>query len=305
MRIAHLILSHKGPKQLARLVQSLAHPDADCYIHLDRKADFALFAFLQGQPNVYFTHTRLDVKWGGYSLTKVVLECSREILRHESTYDFINVLSAQDYPLKPAKYIHEFLQQHIGRSFIECEPQGSAWWQHNISRVEHYHLTEFSFPGRYAVQNIAKALLPRRKFPLPYTLYGGNMGGWYTLSRACAKYLLTFLDTHASVRRFAQFSWGSDEFLIHTILYNSPLKSTIHNDNLRHIDWSGGGASPKIFVAADFVALQNSPKLWARKFEESLDAVILNQLDHSREQQMAASLRASHAPSPLLSQVNT
>jgi hypothetical protein len=284
MRIAHLILTHQGPAQLARLLAALAHPNADCYIHLDKKADFAPFASLQNQPEVYFTRTRLDVRWGGYSLTKVVLDCSREILAHAAQYDFINVLSAQDYPLKPASEIHEFLLRNIGRTFLECEASGSAWWQANRSRVERYHLTDVDFPGRYACQKLLNAVLPTRRFPLACTLQGGPMGGWYTLSRASAAYVVSFLDARPQLRCFARFTWGSDEFLLHTILLSSPLKATITStDNLRYIDWAGGGHSPKTLTCADWPALQASPKLWARKFDMGVDATILDWLDAARQ----------------------
>ncbi|MFC6223342.1 beta-1,6-N-acetylglucosaminyltransferase [Hymenobacter artigasi] len=279
MRIAHLILTHQGPAQLARLLAALTHPNADCYVHVDKKADLAPFAFLQNQPGVFFTRTRLDVQWGGYSLTNVVLAGSLEILAHPARYDFINVLSGQDYPLKSAEQIHRFFQQQAGQSFIECEPLGSAWWQANARRVERYHLTEFPFAGSHAVQKVLNALLPKRRFPLPYVLHGGNMGGWYTLSRAAATYLLAFLDRQPRLRRFARLTWGSDEFLIHTILYNSPLRPTIVNDNMRYIDWAGGGPSPRTLTRADLPALLASPKLWARKFALASDPAVLDALD--------------------------
>lgn len=280
MRIAHLILTHQGPTQLARLLDALAHPEADCFIHLDRKTDFAPFAFLQNRPGVYFTSTRLDVKWGGYSLTKAVVESSREILLHPTRYGLINVLSGQDYPLKSAAEIHQFFWQRPGWSFMECEPQGSAWWQANQRRVARYYLTDFRFPGRYALQKLLNAVLPPRRFPLPHTLYGGNMGGWYTLSRECASYLVGFLDRQPDLRRFARLTWGSDEFLVHTILLNSPLRDTIvSNDNLRYIDWTAGGHSPKTLTLADWPALHASPKLWARKFDTAVDSTVLDRLD--------------------------
>lgn len=283
MRIAHLILAHKGPAQLARLLRTLHHPDADCFVHLDAKAPFADFAFLGKLPRVFFTRTRLNVKWGGYSLTRVVLEGCREILAAAPHYDVLNVLSAQDYPLQPAAVVHQFFERHPGQSFLECAPAGSAWWQANRSRIERYHLTEYAFPGKHRVQQVLNRLLPRRRFPLPYTLYGGNMGGWYTLSRACAEYLLAFLDQRPRVGRFARFTWGSDEFLIHTILLNSPHKASIHHDNnLRYIDWSGGGASPRTLGSPDLARVLAAPKFWARKFDMEQDPGMLDALDCAR-----------------------
>ena len=41
MRIAILIQCHKNPKQINLLLERLNHPDIDCYLHIDKKADFA------------------------------------------------------------------------------------------------------------------------------------------------------------------------------------------------------------------------------------------------------------------------
>ena len=278
MRVAHLILAHKAPAQLARLVQALAHPQADCFIHLDRKADERQFAGVAALPGVRFIRHRLDVRWGGYSLTRAALEGMREILQAAAGYEVINLLSGEDYPIKPAAAIHAFWAQHPGSSFLEYEPAGSAWWQANGRRATRYHLTEFSFPGRYLVERLLNGVLPPRRAPLP-RLYGGNMGGWYTLSRAGAAYALAYLDAHPRLRRYARLTWGSDEFLLHSILLNSPLADTITNDNLRYIDWSGGGSSPRVLTLADLPALQASPRLFARKFDSQRDADVLDALD--------------------------
>jgi hypothetical protein len=280
MRVAHLILAHKAPAQLERLINALAHPQADVYIHLDKKSDFQKFAHLVTRPNVWFTRVRLDVKWGGYSLTQASLEGMREILGTSRPYDFINLLSGEDYPIKPAPAIHAFLARHVGHSFLEYEAQGSAWWQANASRFSYYHFTEFSFRGRYVLQRVLKALLPRRRPPLP-VLYGGNMGGWYTLSRECAAHVLAVLDAQPRLPRFFRFTWGSDEFVVQSIVLNSPLAPTVINNNQRFIDWSGGGHSPKVLTTADLPALLASPRLYARKFDARQDAAVLDELDQA------------------------
>ena len=279
MHIAHLILAHKAPTQLERLVRKLAHSEADVFIHLDRKIDYQPFAPLAALPRVHFIRHRLVVKWGGYSLTRATLESMREILGAPVRYDFINLLSGEDYPIKPVGAIHEFLAQHLGQSFLECQPDSSEWWQANQSRFNQYHLTEFNFRGQYVAQRLLNRMLPRRKSPLFSTLYGGNMGGWYTISRACAAYVVAFVDAHPRLRRYARYTWGSDEFLVHSILLNSPLAATIVNNNLRYIDWSGGGSNPKILTTDDLGTLQDSARLYARKFDASHSAHLLAELD--------------------------
>ncbi len=279
MKIAHLIMAHKAPAQLERLARALAHPEADIFVHLDRKTDIRLFAAVAALPGVQFVRRRFEVTWGGYSLTEATLEGMREILQAPTTYGLINLISGEDYPIKPTAVIHDFFAQQPGRSFVEYCSSGAAWWQANESRVSRYHFTDLRFPGRYAAQRLLNKLLPRRQLPEFSTLHGGEMGGWYTLTRACAAYAVRFVDEHPALRRFARLTWGSDEYLVPTILLHSPLADTITNDNQRYIDWSGGGSNPKILTLNDLPALEATSKLFARKFDSQRDVAVLDQLD--------------------------
>jgi len=279
MKIAHLIMAHKNPEQLGRLLMALQHDDAHCFIHLDSKCEMKDFAHLASQPRVQFTPRRFAVRWASYHFTNAILECTRDVLAGGESFDFINLLSAQDYPIKPAATIHDFFARHKGYSFLSFEREGSPWWQHATSRIEKYHTTYFKFRGQYALQSLINKVLPRRRFPLPYELYGGSDGSWWTLDAACAAYLVRFVDEHPKLRWFSLFTWGSDEFLIATILMNSAFKSSIVNENYRYIDWSQGGANPKLLTADDFPQLTRAHKLFARKFDTDHDARILNMLD--------------------------
>ena len=281
MKMAHLIMVHKNPSQVKRLIDTLAHEDFDFYIHLDKKADMDEYAHLAAIPRVKFIEKRHWVRWASYRFTEAILQGVREILATDEQYDFINLLSGQDYPIKPVESIYNFFARHIGCSFLSFEREGSSWWSHAITRVEQYHTTYFNFKGQYKLQAIANNVLPKRKFPLPYTLYGGPYGSWWTMSNDCANYLIEFIDKNSKLRRFTQFTWGSDEFLISTILMNSPYKDRIVNDNYRYIDWSQGGANPKSLTVADANKLAHSHKLFARKFDINQDAEILDLIDQS------------------------
>ncbi len=279
MKIAHLIMAHKNPEQLGRLLAALQHDDFYFFIHLDSKCDGRDFAHLAQLPRVQFTARRFAVRWASYHFTRAILECTRDILTSGQTFDFINLLSGQDYPIRPAATIHDFFARHLGYSFLSFEREGSAWWQHATSRIEQYHTTYFQFRGQYVLQRLLNKVLPRRRFPLPYTLYGGSDGSWWTLDTACAAYLVRFMDAHAGLRRFSLFTWGSDEFLIATVLMNSPYRSSIINENYRYIDWSAGGANPKLLTVADLPKLTHGHKLFARKFDADYDSQVLNALD--------------------------
>jgi len=291
MRIAHLIMAHREPAQLDRLLGALAHRQANCYIHLDQKVNPSAYAFLRERPRVRFVARPVAVNWGGYSIVEALLTSLREILAHPAKYEFINVLSGQDYPLRSAEQVHTFLEENRGLSFVEAEPMGTPWWEHNRGRLERYHLTDWRLPGRYMVQRLLNTVLPQRRFPLPgYTVHGGNMSGWFTLAREAAEYLLAFLDQHPVLARFGRLSWACDEFLVMTILYNSPLRDSLRNDSLRYIDWRDGGASPRALTSADLPAVLASGKLWARKFDLGTDTAVLDELDRLHQPRRQAAL---------------
>lgn len=272
---------HKNPAQVRRLLLAMAHEGFDFYIHLDSNVNIKEFECLRQVPGVRFTSRRFAMRWASYKFTSAIFECVRDILAGPVKYDFINLLSGQDYPIKPADTIYRFFAQHQGYSFLSFEPEGSAWWQHARSRIELYHTTYFKFRGQYLLQNISNRLLPKRRFPLNYDLYGGADGSWWTMTTECAAYLIKFVDTHHKLRIFSLFTWGSDEFLIATILMNSPFKSTIVNNNYRYIDWSEGAANPRILTVTDYPKLAHAQKLFARKFDATHDADILNLIDRS------------------------
>ena len=78
---------------------------------------------------------------------------------------------------------------------------------------------------------------------------------------------------------FLKFTWGSDEFIIPTILMNSPYQNKIINENYRYIDWSEGNVSPKTLTIGDYDKIINSDDLFARKFDMDIDKEILYKLN--------------------------
>jgi len=279
MRIAFLIMAHKDPKQIERLVKRLNHPDFDFFIHLDKKIDMDNFAYLEHLDRVVFTKTRIHVKWAAFSFTTAIYKCMEEILGYPDQYDFIDVLSAQDYPIKSTEEIHSYFSDHKANNFISFEKEGSEWWKHAIGRITNYHLISYNFPGRYKIQWLINTVLPKRIFPLPYILFGGPRASWFTINNDCAAYVVKFMNDNPKVRRFCNFTWGSDEFLFQTIIMNSKYAETVMNDVINYIDWSGGGSNPKILTTVDYKSLTESKKLFARKFDINVDLDILDMLD--------------------------
>ena len=276
MKLAHLILAHAQPDQLGRLIGSLQHPDADFYVHIDQKADISSFLKLQDYPNVFFIKKREKVHWGAYSIVQATLNGFEEIIASGIPYGYVNLLSGQDYPLKSPGIIHDFLKNQSGTQFMEYLSVEDEWHE-AIPRVRKYHLIHYSIPGKYTIEKLLNTVFPERKPPKGLTFVGRSQ--WFTITLEAVKYILLFLKNNPAISRFFKLTWGADELIFQTLLYNSPFRQAMRNDNLRYIDWSEGKVSPKTISVADEPALQASGKLFARKFNSVTDPEIMNRLD--------------------------
>lgn len=276
-RIAHLILSHQNPAAVARLASRLSYPGDAVYVHVDKKTPIKPFAErLAKHQDTWLVKERTSIRWGAYSMVAATLRAMAEILAH-GHYDFINLLSESDYPLRTPAAFHQFLDGQTDKSFMEMHFEGSPWWEEAQQKTGKYHLVDYGFPGKYAVQRVLNAILPTRRFPAGLVFTGRSQ--WMTLSAQHVRYVLDFSRTHPDVVRFFRHTWGPDEYFFQTILYSGPHRNELVADGLRYVDWSEGKPSPKTLDTNDLDALLQSEKFFARKFNPSVDAQVLDRLD--------------------------
>jgi len=276
MRIAHLVITYTNPLQTARMIRQMQHPDFDFYIHVDKKIDISAHLFMARLPNVYLIKDRVNVIWAGYNTVEATLRSVKEIFNTGRQYDYIHLMSGQDYPIKPAAAIHNFFLANQGKEFLQFE-HFDDWADESYPRIREYHLTNFRFPGRYYFQWAMNKLLPARKSPLAMDYYGSSM--FWALSSGCLKHIIDLLEKNVRFKRFMKFTWGSDEFIFQTLVLNSSFKKDVINDNLLFLDRDKGAPHPNILTVNHLQDLLRSPKLFARKFDPALDTIVLDKLD--------------------------
>lgn len=276
MRIAHLILTYTDPKQTERMIKSMEHKDFDFYIHVDKKFDINPHLFLKSIPNVYFINNRVDVKWAGYNTVKATFECIKEIVNTGIKYDFINFLSGQDYPLKSADEMMLFFSKNIGKEFLSYRDIKNDW-KEGLIRMEKYFLSNYSFKGKNTIENIVNYIMPKRKMPYNLHPYGKSM--FWMLSPETAMYVVNKVEQDKKLINFFSLCWASDEFVFQTILLNSNLKHKVVNNNYRYIDWSLGGANPKVLDETDFEKIKEADMLFTRKVNKDISGKLLDLID--------------------------
>jgi len=274
MRIAHLILAHKNPKQLERMLNALEHPAFDFFIHIDQKTDEKEFEFLFTRKNVFRIHNRTDIYWGGWGTIQAIINGFEEITPKKQ-YEYINVISAQDFPIKPASYIYQYIYDRRGKEFMTCESIEDKW-KEAAARFHDYSFINWKFRGKHRLEMIANKILPARKYPMDHKIVG--RANWFTLTHNACIFLLGFLKEHPEISRYFKYTWGADEFIFSTPLYNSKFQDKIV-DNLVYVDWSEKKARPKLLRVEDFNSLIASDKLFARKFDMDVDAEIIGMIE--------------------------
>lgn len=277
MRVAHLILTYTNPKQTERMIRRMQHKNFDFYIQVDKKIDIAPHLYLQNIPNVYLIKDRVDVKWAGFSTILATFAAIKEIVASDIKYDFINFISGQDYPLKPADELNQFFSKNIGKEFLSFRDIKNDWTE-GLIRMEKYFLTGYTFPGKYFAEKVINLVTPKRKFPKGLHPYGKSM--FWMLSPEAAMYVVNTVEKDKGLMRFFFLCWGSDEFVFQTMLMHSPHKKNIINNNYRYIDWSAGGPNPKILNIEDAESIANSGLLFARKFDLSKHGDVLDYIDN-------------------------
>ena len=179
-------------------------------------------------------------------------------------------------PIKTQKNIKQDLQELHGRSILESaafpKQEWGGWEMGGFRRVDRFY---FHF-GAHRQPRVIRAW--PRKMPNGLHPYGGS--GYWCLSRACVKYVLSYVRSHPEVPRFFATTYIPDEMFFQTILANSPLQKEIVSALIHYLDWSGGGGSPSILNAEMLPAAFASGAWFARKFE---DLAVLERIDQLRE----------------------
>ena len=270
--IAYLILVHRYPNQFKRLFRAIYHPANYYLVHVDKRSGVGLQTEIQDFLSSFANASLLksqNMLWGGYSLVCAELRGIEELLNIGSEWEFFINLSGQDFPLKAQTHIQDFLSRNIGMDFIKVANQ-SKIRPETLSRIENYCI-EFS-------NSILRTPI-KRPYLRGVTPYIG--GQWMILSRKFCEYICY----SPEVKRFERFyrhTFISDEAFFQTVIMNTNYKATIVNDDKRTIVWVPMGTiklRPKDFTSEDAEFLLASQGLFARKFDETVDAGILSTLE--------------------------
>ncbi len=278
IKISYVILVHKNPIQLKKLVLSLQSENSFFVIHVDKKVGIKQFEQELANISKVFFAPQIESKWG--NVLGAVLSAFKFAIERIDP-DYLYLLSGQDYPIKTTREIIDYLGKNRDKTFMSFTALPiSSWKGGGTHRFKRYHL--FVSRNRYLrrIENIMNFFLPRRKIPLNYKAYGGEL--WFGCPRSVAEYLVNFSNNNVVFLNFFKHVYLADELFFQTVLLNSndDIKGNIINKNLTYVDWSKPyGPYPATFTVHDLESLKKTPELFARKFDLNIDSAIFQKID--------------------------
>lgn len=261
LHITYIILAHKGPEQVLRLVNALSMNGVTFVIHIDKRSgldDFIRRFTSLDRKTVYFIKQRSESRWGSFGLVQAVLDCLQFIKKKLNTTDRIVVLSGQDYPIKNNVYIHNYLKANKQTIFLDFGRMPNKKW--NAGGID-----------RFPFYNEFSAQLP---------VYYGSQ--WMSFPYGVIQIIFDFLKSNPAYLIYYKAVKIPDESFFQTLLLNCDeeiVTGNIVNKNLHLIKWDKPYIHPRFFKEDNFRLIKKSKALFARKFDANLGSSVLDKID--------------------------
>jgi Core-2/I-Branching enzyme len=296
--VVYFIASHTNPEQVARLARRLRRDSAGALIviHHDESQSHLGADRFADDPNIIVVRRSVAVEWGQFSQVELVLRGLDALLASGRDFDWVVLLSGQDYPIRPLAEFEADLAR-LG--------DGAIAYDERTAHLDRYTLSWHRVPRRFE-NRIANALfsrLSRLNARQPYVQFvSGRVGcqigvrswrspfrgtmrpykgtTWWTLSRRSIDYVRAYVrDNPAFVDWYRRRTLMPDESFFQTILFNAGT-FRLQNDDGRFVRWDPPEApSPVTLRGADLDAVLRSQKYFGRKFDDRIDATVLDRLD--------------------------
>ena len=306
MQKNYLILAHKNPLQLSRMIERLDDGASKFFIHLDAKTPIEPFAACLEGGHIRFIEPRERCVWGDFSIVRATIHLMEAASKEQGVFI---LMSGQDYPIQSQGYINAFLESNKEFDFIEIEPLEEKWKPKMVKdKLEHYHILHSEERGHsncYApfahcsvfqklrtLTHLLKGRLSQKNFRLLCSLpkrvapfehqYAGSQ--FWAFSERTFYAVLNYIREHkAALEEYYKYTSSPDEIYFHSVLMDLVAKdSTIKlKEQITYVNYF---RKNNVFITEDFDKLTSAKgKLFARKFDADIDIEILNKLDSYQE----------------------
>jgi hypothetical protein len=316
MTVAFVVQTFKDLEQVERLARTIASGTNDRMIvvshrgtDLDRKR----------LENSGVTDRVLPSPGGRgrFGVIDGLISALRWLEKQPRSYDWIVVLSGQDYPIRPLAELEMELETSAHDGYFhhfEAMNEVAAlappmfWPQREVDDRYQFEyavlkenpttldrallklprlLSEFTHSHRlHTGYGIMLGKRPKQTpFSRDFKLHGGSY--WLTINRKAVRSVLSFVDERPDIVNYFRGVIVPEEAFLQTVLANDPaLRLSTHE--LRYMEFDQRYGHPREFVMADLPRVMASGCFFARKFDMRRNPEVLDAIDASIRSAAAA-----------------
>jgi Core-2/I-Branching enzyme len=297
-RVAYLIMSYTLPDQVSRLASVLRRgsPASLIVVHHDDRRSSVDAARLDAL-GVLRVEPPSTAAWGEATQLAMVLRCLRFTLDARD-FDWVVMLSGQDYPIRPVAEIEHSLATTDADALIETRACARPNGREEIDEfAARYHFRWRRIKSR-AVSRLAGAAIKSGSLVRLRTMPSGSWIGvravrspfgpglvchygsdWFTLSRPALEAIERFAGARRDVLDYYRRTLIPTESFVQTVLAND-ASLRLASDYRRYSVWdSPRMRGPRILREHDLDAMLGSGGDFARKFDETVDRAVLDEID--------------------------
>lgn len=282
MKIAIAMLCHKNVEQIDSLIHALENDDISFFIHVDKKSNVERDKIIGKNVHVLLKDESIDIQWGGFGMIEATLRLIEEIRKNEKEFDYVWLMSGQDYPLRSVEEIIEYFKQFKDADFLEILPNEEAFGRGYFKRNELYY-PKWMVSNKIYIKIIKHLLwavtggrqstnLFKRKTRIEQFYYGSQ---WWVMSRKSIELIMNYLQDNPWYAKYFKNSLVPDESFFQT-LYGMLIGVERARPSICYVNWGKNCNSPEILTYGDIDSMRVIKKdyLLVRKVDFDIDDTI-------------------------------
>lgn len=256
------MLCHAYPSVINQFIAKLSEfSQADIYIHVDLNFPETREQIRQRENTFVLSEEKsFYLQWGGIGLVKATLQMIEEVRESGKEYDYIWLISGQDYPIVSVKEIEKRLSEKPGMNYIDtflpgdkryyqkkklCEVAYPTWINADQAPIKALKKLYMLFTGGRS--HTFKAFIRKKPFDFDFT-FGSQ---WWTLTSEAAFEILQYSESHPEILTYYEKSIIPDESFFQTLFMRGPYQH-YRSGNLTFSCWENDSRHPKTLAAEDF-----------------------------------------------------
>lgn len=282
-----LILAHKQPELLRRIVSVLASPNHYFVINVDSKCKNIqeFYDKLDGISNVSIVS--YSVFHCDYSHLVALLEMFK-VAMTIGNIDYYHVISGQDYPLRSNSQFDEFFEKN-NHSYMYLSLEETPKLKKDRDYFQYgWHFnkhkgTLFKFYSKLKIDSLLGRIIKRK----PISGYSGGWD-WFSWHSSVVNYFFSYLQEHPGYVERYNHTMTPTEHIFHTVVANKVEELGIeYNNPLRYVSWVphrhvNTSYRPYNLNDLDYPYVINSKAFFCRKVDEIESCKLLDMIDKQR-----------------------